>query len=335
MVCSLRVFVLFALVVHWAVAAGNPSLRFRQGKDRENDVQLKEVTGPFEIEIVGRFDTLNSYRYRSQKLFDFGNGRGIDNIYLGQEDTSDSIEFVVYKDGVEHKLLAPSAIVEGEETKWHVGVDESGLMWLDKDGTRLAQKQGAVPSNVERASKLLGKSTLWSDSSLDGAVLSIRVNNADERRKDLDFVNMPGQVRDAFTVSLYGRFDRLERSWHGRRQNQKLFDFTTEDSSNSVSLGQFQSSRHVVMEIEEDGQIYRLFAYNSIDQGRMAFWQCGVDEDGTMWIMKDGVRIARGSSGIHPKKVFRRKNRIGKSHGADDPIDGVVLGLRVDLAMVS
>jgi hypothetical protein len=136
---------------------------------------IKDITGSFEVSLTARFDNVNGFYW--QRLFDFGNGPGMDNIWLGQCSNSKNMILEVWRDSKMYRVIANGAIVNGETANWKVGVDSSGLMWIEKNGHRLAQQQGVVPANVYRINKFIGKSNWSSDAPLRGAVTSICVTN--------------------------------------------------------------------------------------------------------------------------------------------------------------
>ena len=135
-----------------------------------------EIAGAFEITLEARFDDVEGGSF--QRLFDFGNGAGADNVLLGQVGSSDDIYFAVWADGRQHSIVAPGAIVEGEVAKWTANVDAAGHMRLWKDDVLVAEGRGAVPADVAREGKLVGRSHWPGDDRLDGMVRYLETVNA-------------------------------------------------------------------------------------------------------------------------------------------------------------
>ncbi|MEO1420412.1 MAG: SdrD B-like domain-containing protein, partial [Pseudomonadota bacterium] len=137
-----------------------------------------QIDGAFELTVEARFDDLSgSY----QRVIDFGNGPGQDNIVLGQLNATDDMYFAVFVDGTQYSIIAPGEIEQGIVAKWTAAVDASGYMRLWKDDVLVAEGQGAVPANVERSEMLVGESHWAADDRLDGMVRFLEtVNVGDE-----------------------------------------------------------------------------------------------------------------------------------------------------------
>ncbi|CAO4132346.1 hypothetical protein OFEAOIEE_LOCUS62 [Methylorubrum extorquens] len=105
-----------------------------------------------------------------QRVFDFGNGPASDNIFLGQVGRSSDMEFTVFNGDKAASIVARGAIVQGQEAEWTADVDAGGWMRLFKDGALLAQGQGVVPRDIERANEFVGKSNWTWDTPLIGTV---------------------------------------------------------------------------------------------------------------------------------------------------------------------
>jgi hypothetical protein len=87
--------------------------------------------------------------------------------------------------------------------------------------SHLSYTHSGLLSAQIRTNKFLGQSTLPETSSLYGAVLGLRVRHFHERAhlRDLDLVNLPGQVSGPFTATFYARFDDVSsgtRHWQVR-----------------------------------------------------------------------------------------------------------------------
>lgn len=128
----------------------------------------------FFAEATVRFGDLDGGSW--QRIFDYGNGPATNNILLTQVGNSDSIRFSFWKDGVEHILDVPNAIVEGETVTYVSKITSEGLMEIYKNGSLIGAFQAStIPDDVERSNKLIGASNWASDSPLNGEVISIVV----------------------------------------------------------------------------------------------------------------------------------------------------------------
>ena len=57
----------------------------------ENSIDREQIHGAFALAVDARFDDLSSGA--EQKIFDFNNGDGVDNIWLGQVGSSNPWSF--------------------------------------------------------------------------------------------------------------------------------------------------------------------------------------------------------------------------------------------------
>jgi Domain of unknown function (DUF1929) len=284
-------------------------------KNSGDDI-LSEITGAFEVSLSGRYDNPNGLFW--QRLFDFGNGPEKDNVWLGQIGNTNDMCMEVWKDGKGIKVVAPGAIVKGETAAWKAGVDANGLMWIEKNGNRLVQQAGAVPANVIRVNKFIGKSNWVADSPLQGAVSSFQIINKDST------VSATSEITGAFEVSLSGRYDNPNGLFW-----QKLFDFGNGPGDNNVWLGQFSNSNDMCFEVWKDGTATRIIAPGTIIKGETANWKVGVDVNGLMWIEKNGNQLVQ-QAGAVPANVIRVNKFIGKSNWiADSPLQGVVTNFQL------
>ncbi len=128
----------------------------------------------FFAEATVRFDDVDVGEW--QRVFDYGNGPGEDNIFLGQVLDSETIRFAFWNDGVEYALDIVDTIVEGELVTYTAQITSDGLMQLFKNGDIIGEYQATtLPDNVERVNKLVGASNWTADTPLDGEVLFITV----------------------------------------------------------------------------------------------------------------------------------------------------------------
>jgi Domain of unknown function (DUF1929) len=295
------------------------------GMTSNKTLMVDEITGPFEIEVVARYDSVKLYT--GQKVFDFGNGPQLDNIMLGQCEGTSNMCFDMWKNGTLYRVEAKDAIVPKEVVTWKVGVDLSGRMWLSKNGTRLGEIQGEVPNkNILRSNKFFGRSNWPGDAPLQGAVLGINITQDGVAKTPEGglLMNVPSQINGPFEVSAFARFDKLRK-----RQWQRIFDFGNGPTEDCVLLGQCNDTNDMCFHIYKDFIQYSLEAANVLREGEMAHWSAGVDATGLMWIKKNGVKVGEGP-GVVPARVQRKKNLVGDSNWrVDHKLIGVVLGLKV------
>ncbi len=135
-------------------------------------IDNEQINGAFALAVDARFNSVSSGS--GQKIFDLGDAGNQNNIWFGQVEGTNDIEFVVVKDGVEHSVVAENAIEDGEIATWRVGVDLEGVMRIAKNDDLLVEGQGVVPADVIRDNQLIGESSDPGDSDLDGLVLNLR-----------------------------------------------------------------------------------------------------------------------------------------------------------------
>ena len=134
------------------------------------------INGAFEVNVEARFDDVGGREW--QRVFDFGNGPGQDNVLLTQVENSNDIRFTVFTANDRFDLIAENAIQEGETAKWTVSVGEDGYTRMWKNDVLVAEGQGIVPDDVERSSRLVGESNWDNDDSLLGMVRLLEIVNA-------------------------------------------------------------------------------------------------------------------------------------------------------------
>jgi hypothetical protein len=284
------------------------------------NILIKDILGPVVFETVARFENCTSNK--NQQIFEFQHF--FDAVRLGQIENTYDIEFEIVRDGEPYRIIAPSAIRDGEIATWRAGVDKTGYMWIEKDGVRQAVGQGVVPLVPRnRYEKRIGRS-------LKGAVLGMSVTN-DGYPVDNDLLNTIPTISGPFIIRFYARFDSLRNDTMG---NQTIFDFGNGINSDNIVCGQSGNLNTFVMRVYVGYENkVTLSARRAIIVGEMAFWRVGVDADGTAWIEKNGARLAtvRRIQGSVPRDIIRKKNYIGESSWPDSTkLNGVVLGLRLD-----
>jgi serralysin len=274
-----------------------------------------EITGPFEISAVARYDNINGFYW--QRVFDFGNGPELDNIWLGQLANTADMCLEVWRDGRMYRVVAVGAIINKEAATWKVGVEANGLMWIEKNGRRLAQQPGVVPANVIRVNKFIGKSNWHWDAPLVGSVTCLQIANK------MGTSNLP-EINGAFVISVVARYDNFNGYFW-----QRVFDFGNGPALDNVWLGQLANSCDMCLEVWRDGIMYRVVAVGAIINNETVTWRVGVDASGLMWIEKNGRRLAQ-QQGIVPARVVRANKFIGKSNWHwDAPLLGVVESIQI------
>ena len=139
------------------------------------NIDDEQINGAFELTVEARYDDVDAGTF--QRVFDFGNGAGQDEIWLGQVGSSADMRFEIIQNGQAFNITAPGAIVEGDISTWKVSVDETGFMQLFKNGTEVASGQGVVPVDVERTQNFVGASNWPADSYLRGMVRNLEITN--------------------------------------------------------------------------------------------------------------------------------------------------------------
>lgn len=113
-----------------------------------------------------------------QRIFDFGNGEGVDNIWLGNTDHSTDIAFEIFQNGTRYRLVVPGAITPGVSAEWRVTATDDGTLSIWKDGALIGSQTfgaAAAPNDVDRASNLIGASNFAVDDDLIGTVDELQI----------------------------------------------------------------------------------------------------------------------------------------------------------------
>ena len=299
-----------------------------------NDPAIPEINGAFTVKIVARYDNITSGSF--QRMFDFGNGQDAQNILMGQQESSTNVIFQYYTGGVgSHvELIAGGALTEGTTDTWEASLDATGRMSITKNGIELAFKDTGVAllGSQTRSNKLLGRSNWSNDSDLEGAILGLQVINhsSSQDYRTMELLNLQTQIFDhPFVASAYARFDDMARSY------QRIFDIGNGPGDGNIILSQNANTNHMSLVVFTDFGVYHCPAYNAIVEGEMALWRAQVTASGIFRIEKNGVLLAECSSpGVSyiGDAVFRSNFHIGGSHWSeDDKLQGLILGLRIDL----
>lgn len=306
-----------------------------QGGDPPNEPSLPAITGAFEAKVSARFDNLAGIGFAGwQTIYETTVAIAQDTIYVGQRDFSNDIQVGVYAGVVSYAVILPNTITAGVEGTWYFGVQADGVLWVeDESGANRVETQAAVPPNVVRTQSLIGGG-LWNPplDPLQGVVTGIEIRNLIDPPSSVlsELFNLPGQMWGPFTVSFYARFDHVNTA-------SKVFCVTNDDASSTISFGRHDIlTTTAVFEIETTGGGSQLIlAVNSIVVDEMAFWHVTVDAVGQVSITKNGslVGFIPSNASMIPDVIFRRNQYIGQgcSQVAAEKLDGVVMGLRVDL----
>lgn len=334
---GLRVTTLI-LLMRMLVARITTRIDALDGAYPPNTPDIPEITGPFTITVVARFDDIAGGSH--QRLVDFGDGPITNNIILSQQRNTNNMRLKVWSNdglGTTYEVRASNALTQGTTDTWEAGVDATGLMTIKKNGVKLAEAMGAVPLPSVRSQKLIGKSHWTADDDLIGAVLGLKVTNHNENQgfRQLEFLNIPAQVfGNAFEASVYARIDNL----NGDVFDQRIFELGN-GSDDVVTFSQYSNTTGIVLEVQQDSASYQCFATanSPLQVGEMALWRVQVTSTASMAIFrieKNGSQLSEcrfvGLSGL-PKSVVRQNLFIGKSNSASSrTTQGVILGLRID-----
>lgn len=247
-----------------------------------------------------------------QRVFDLGNGPGRDNILLGQIGKSNDMQFKIFDGQKSVGIVAKGAIEEGQEATWTADVDSRGWMRLFKDGELLAEGQGIVPRDVDRANEFVGKSNWSSDTPLIGKVSDLTITAH----------NTIPEIDGAFKAFAEVRFDHLETG-----EYQRVFDTGNGPDSDNIWLGQVGNGDDMAFEILTGSTKHRITARDTIVEGETAKWQASVDGSGMMRLFKNDHLVAEGQGAV-PLDVERASDLIGQSNWAwDTPLAGKVSDL--------
>lgn len=135
------------------------------------------------------------------------------------------------------------------------------------------------------------------------------------------------EITGPFQVAVSARFDNVSgRSW------QAVFAFgngVVTDGIVLVQVGTSSTMRLIVCILDT---FYYVEAPNTIVQGTLQTWKCGVDKSGILWIQLEGDTIVyQNAAGIIPNNVVRNNKRFGESdwYTSVDDLAGLVSGIRI------
>lgn len=124
----------------------------------------------FTVTSWAKFSSAGSW----ERIFDFGNGTDVNNIFLGRNWTTNDLILGIHDPGTTQYLTATNAI---SDTNWHFwAVSCSGSTCkLYKDGSEIASSSTMkIPANVARTKNYIGKSN-WNDAYFEGGVDEFKV----------------------------------------------------------------------------------------------------------------------------------------------------------------
>jgi fibronectin type 3 domain-containing protein len=112
------------------------------------------------------------------RFFDFGNGAGIDNIYLSRDSTNSGLRFKVFN-GTNggNALVVTNVIALNQWQQFAVTVDNAGNAKLYKNGLQIGSGTTLAPLNVIRTNNFIGRSNWPNNDNFDGALDDLRVYN--------------------------------------------------------------------------------------------------------------------------------------------------------------
>ncbi|MFZ7090254.1 PIG-L family deacetylase [Primorskyibacter sp. 2E233] len=292
-----------------------------------------DIDGAFRLDVAVRFDNLAGEAW--QTVFDFGTPTGSNNISLMQYGNSNDLLFYIFQDGVAYRLVAEDALIEGQVQNFTAGVDQDGTMWIGEGDEIIVESEAVLPMDIERESQLIGQTDWSRGGTLDGEIVDFTITNlGGEPVEPIDppvpppadpgDPATPGQIGGAFEIEVTARFDDVMGGYW-----QRVYDFGNGPATNNIILGQVENTSDMMLEIWQDGQVYRVVAEGAIVEGESATWTTGVDPDGMMWIEKDGVLLAE-AQGVIPADEPRANMLVGESNWPDDtPLIGAVSDLTV------
>ncbi|MDD2369892.1 MAG: right-handed parallel beta-helix repeat-containing protein, partial [Sulfuricurvum sp.] len=129
----------------------------------------------FTVTTWAKFSSAGSW----ERIFDFGNGTNLNNIFLGRQGTTNNLVLGIHDPGADNYLVASNAISDTNWHFWGATCNGSGGCKLYKDGVMIAQSTTMkIPANVARTKNYIGKSNWSADAYLEGGVDEFKVFDA-------------------------------------------------------------------------------------------------------------------------------------------------------------
>lgn len=255
------------------------------------------------------------------------------SITLFQSPGGTGFHFTVHNFTGDAKLeIETGLFTQGEVATFKVGVATDGTMYIQKKGGTMYTIEGKIPENLPRPETLLGT---FSDCGIcqpmRGALLDLSIRNLDEpfHPRIFELKNIPSQIRDSpFVVSFYARVDVLTGT---------PYIFCLADASPYTNYVSFRvlnttGAAEFSMRLSDNSEA-SLVVDSAITADTMNFWHLSYNPSGLMEMDRDGTVLGSTTVTSTPTSVFRSAAGFGQGCAGptDSPLDGVVLGLRVDL----
>ena len=333
--------VFFASTRYLANAHTTLGLHGLSGEDPTGDPPLPEIRGAFAVILKARFNSFTPNRFDT--IFEYSTpGNDNDSIWFAKF-ALDALTLRVTVAGNVKQCTAITAVSLDTAYTFQFEVDETNTARLYQDGVELRDcADMLVPRDVPRDHFL--KSGQYDQSffgnvlPMKGAILGLQVKNLDGTpHNPIDTYSLwdfPCQTFDKpFVASFYARFDDISDP---AVIFQRVFDFSNGQASNNIICGQNSNSEDLTCEVYSNAVKQVVTVPNGIVEGEFAFWHFGMEPNGTLWIEKDGVQVAQAVATFQQIGVFRRQLLFGESAWPQDGnLDGVVLGFRLDMDIVS
>ncbi|MGI8683605.1 MAG: LamG-like jellyroll fold domain-containing protein [Acidimicrobiales bacterium] len=105
-----------------------------------------------------------------ERIFDFGNGAGAENILLYRSSTSNDLGLYVHQYGVGTALIAPGALVANVWQHLAATISSSGQATIYRNGAVVTQGPVPVPQVVNRSNNYIGRSNWTGDAYFAGQI---------------------------------------------------------------------------------------------------------------------------------------------------------------------
>ena len=215
------------------------------------------------------------------RLFEFGNGPGIDSIVLARSGTSNQLDFGVYQGTSGSFISAPNAI---ELNKWQyfsVTITAGGTASMYKNGTLLAQStsSGFIPTNVTRVMNYVGRDIWGANTYFTGQMNSLSVWNT---------ALTQAQVQAGMTTAYSGSEAGLVGYWPLNETSGSTAVDHSLNRLNGVVLGgvlsqsTYTGNTQANLDFQAAPMPYGGWAYGAANAG-WTFNSAGVTANNTAW----------------------------------------------------
>lgn len=153
------------------------SAYYFDGTNNYIDVGAWETGGAMTFNFWARWDAFNNW----SRLMDFGMGQQNDNIYIGNEGTSNILMFHTLDGATKYLFYCddpayPNRLLQlNTWTMITCTVDNSGLMKAYKDGALIGAFNGFTPTKMVRTFQYFGRSNWSADQYFKGAIDEVRI----------------------------------------------------------------------------------------------------------------------------------------------------------------